>query len=261
MPIDPGAWTDAHCHLQDEAFASDTDQILERADVFGIRNLLVNGTGPDDWPRVAELATSRPGVLPQFGLHPWRAGKPSSDWENRLKTLLFRFPHAGVGEIGLDAKLTDTPMEAQRHAFRIQWDLARHLNRPCTVHLLGAWAELHEELKREPPPRFLLHAFNGSPEQVASLAKYPAWFSFGGAAMRQTNSTKLRDAIRAVPDDRLLLETDAPFQHPDGKDHRQEPAGLLKIAETVATVRGIPVDALRRLTAENFARYLEKGSR
>lgn len=253
---DKSAWADAHCHLQTEAFAPDLPRLLERAAVFGIRRFVVSATRPDDWDAVAALARRHAGVCPQFGVHPWHAAEATKAWETRLKEMLLRFPEAGIGEIGLDRKLTYTPIETQREVFRAQLRVAAALNRPCTIHLIGAWAELHEDLEAHSPPRFLLHAFNGSPEQVKAFAKRPCWFSFGGAVIRQSNSDKLRDAVRAVPDDRLLLETDAPNQHPEDRGARQEPAGLIRVAEAVARLRGLPVDRLRQQTARNLQAWL-----
>jgi TatD DNase family protein len=252
----PTAWTDAHCHLQDGVLTPDLPALLERSATFGIQRWLVNGTHPGDWKDVANLARRFPGIRPQFGIHPWHAADATDSWEPQLKGLLLEFPQAGIGEIGLDQQLTDTPIELQRKVFNAQLRIAVQLNRPCTFHLVSAWPELDACLKETCPPRFLLHSFSGSAEQVRGYAQKNAWFSFGGAVIRQSNSKKLHAAIQAVPRDRLLLETDAPFQHPDGKQARQEPAGLLRIAEAVANIRKIPVDILRQQTEENVATFL-----
>lgn len=250
-------WTDAHCHLQDPACLPEIESILDRATRNGIRRFVVNGTCPDDWERVASLADAHPEVLPHFGVHPWKVEGIREDWELLLRGYLYKYPRAGIGEIGLDSKLTSTPMDLQRKVFRRQWNLGRELHRPCTIHLIGAWAELHEELKQGAPSRFLLHSFGGSPEQVDVFAEQNAWFSFGGALLRTPASKKLRKAIQAVPGDRLLLETDSPFQHPQGYDHRQEPGNLLNIAETVARIRGVELDDLSKQTEDNLNRFLQ----
>ncbi|MGA0333396.1 MAG: TatD family hydrolase [Kiritimatiellia bacterium] len=248
--------TDAHCHLQDPAFADDLSEVLDRAARFGIRRLVVNGTSPADWLRVAELASAFPDrILPQFGVHPWRVGELPGDWKAQLSALLLRFPRAGIGEIGLDTQCTDAPIQLQLEIFREQWKLAAGLGRPCTVHLIKAWPEWTLVLQSQPPPRFLLHSYSGSAEQVQSWVKAGAYFSFGGAVLRRKDSRKLLQALRAVPAERLLLETDAPFQHPQGKTERQEPAGLAAIAETVAAIREVSLASLLQ-SSEQAARNL-----
>lgn len=254
MSTPPAGWTDAHCHLNEFAAEGRLQEVLARANVFAIRRFLVNGTRPEDWDAVARLHLHNPAVVPQFGLHPWFAER-DDNWETQLKEMLLRVPGAGVGEIGLDKKLTDTPWEAQVDAFHRQLDLARTLQRPCTVHAAGpVWDELIDGVRAHPPRALLLHAWGGGDRDLAAWIELNAWFSFGGALLRQPPSEKLRKTVLAVPLDRILLETDAPWQHPKGKAHRQEPAGLLSVAEAVARIKGVPLDTLRQVTEKNLAR-------
>jgi TatD DNase family protein len=227
--------TDAHCHLQNPAFAADLDQVLQRSRAAGVTRWVVNGTCPADWPRVAELADTLEGVLPQFGLHPWHADE-SSDWMPLLESYLERYPQAGVGEIGLDAKLTPIPLPQQLRAFRFQLRLAKRLQRPCTIHAVGVYPTLRTVLREEKPENVLLHAFGGSPQQVKDFTALGASFSFGGALLR---SPARNEALCAVPPGRLHLESDAPFQHPLGKSHRMEPAQL---ADILLRVRLLGID-------------------
>lgn len=244
--------TDAHCHLQDAAFADDLSVQIAQAALFGIRRFVVNGTHPSDWKSVAELAKKRSEIQPQFGVHPWKVENLPGDWEAQLQAQLLRFPTAGIGEVGLDGQLTDADMALQIAVLEAQLDIARRFNRPCTLHVVKAWPEIEKILKTRSELRFLLHSFSGSAEQVAGFLKYDCYFSFGGAVLRQPTSKKTLAALRAVPADRLLLETDAPFQHPDGKQHRQEPTGLLRIAESVAKIREERLDQLSPILEANM---------
>jgi TatD DNase family protein len=253
--MNPMTLSDAHCHLQDAAFADDLSAQLAQAELFGIRRFVVNGTHPSDWEAVVKLAKQRSEIIPQFGVHPWKVENLPGDWEGQLQTQLLRFPTAGIGEAGLDGQLTDAPMDLQIAVLETQLDIARRFNRPCTLHVVKAWPEIEKILKTHSDLRFLLHSFSGSAEQVAEFLKYDCYFSFGGAVLRQPPSMKTLAALRAVPADRLLLETDAPFQHPDGKQYRQEPPGLLRIAEAAAKIRGERLDQLSPILEANIHKF------
>ncbi|MDF3130634.1 TatD family hydrolase [Kiritimatiellaeota bacterium B1221] len=245
--------TDAHCHLQDPAFAGEMNTIIDRAKNFGIRRFVVNGTCPEDWSKVEDLAKNHSEVLPQFGVHPWKVADLPVNWMEKLKGYLLRFPLAGLGEIGLDRKLTDAPISQQIEIFRQQVELACEYHRPCTFHIVKAWEEFWSVLKEQAPEKFLLHSFRGSAEQVKAFEGYEAYFSFGGAVLRHPNSKKMAAALQAVPEDRMLLETDAPYQHPQGLRVRQEPAGLLVIAEKSAEIRGERLETVLKNCEANAA--------
>jgi TatD DNase family protein len=249
--MQPPAWTDAHCHLQDPAFAENLKEVLDRSRTFSVRRWIVNSTSPADWSAVARLADTVPGVQPQFGVHPWHADSLPDDWESQLTAWLLRVPSAGVGEIGLDAKWSPLDIGEQMERLENQLMLADRLQRPCTLHVVGAWSELHRVLDRVCPERCLLHRFSGSAEQAATFSRRGFWFSFGADVMRPSAAAKTASILQAIAPDRLLLETDSPYQHPAGKSHHQEPAGLLQVAETVAGLLRIPVDQLREQTESN----------
>ncbi len=253
IEIETVGWSDSHCHLQDFS-PEELSAVLKRADIFKIKRFHVNGTRPEDWIVVARLAANLPGVCPHFGLHPWQAAQ-TEDWETKLKEYLLRHPQAGLGEIGLDAKLTDTPMDAQRAAFQTQLALAAELQRPCTIHAVGGvWDMLLEDLQTHKPRAVLLHAWGGGTHLLPRWIECNAFFSFGGVLCRDPQSAKHVQAVEAIPLERILLETDSPWQHPKGKAHRQEPAGLLSIAEQVAKIKKVSLDLLRQVVEKNTNR-------
>lgn len=250
-------WTDAHCHLHEFIADGTLPEIRARAAASNVTAFLVNGTSPDDWVQVASLADA-PAVHPHFGLHPWFADR-SDDWEPRLRDLLHRFPRAGIGEIGLDNQLTDTPFGRQREVFRQQLHLARELERPCTIHAVGnVWDALLADVRACTPPSFLLHAWGGGTNNLKAWSALGAYFSFGGALCRTPHSRKLGDTLRQIPADRLLLETDAPWQDPRGPRHRSEPAQLPAVAERAASIKQIPIETLLLQTRQNTIRYLHR---
>ena len=251
---------DSHNHLQ--RFA-DPVRIIAALQAAGVAGCVVNGTGEDDWQSVASLAERYPDfVTPAFGLHPWKARQRSTDWLRKLETHLDRFPTASVGECGLDGWVAEPSLDVQREVFLPQLALARERRLPLTIHALKAWEPLFDAFATEPPPEnFLLHSFGGSPELVKRLSAIGAYFSFSGHFLHPRKS-KVLEAFKSVPPDRLLLETDAPdmlpppefIVHPlpDGQNH---PSNLTRIAAGLAAALGIGTGELAAITSANHARF------
>lgn len=254
-------FADSHNHLQ--RFA-DPPAIIKAMREAGVGICVVNGTSEADWPKVADLAEQHPDfVRPAFGLHPWMAANRTSGWLRHLEGWLDRFPLASLGECGLDGWVDQPVLAVQREVFLPQIAIARERNLPLTIHALKAWQPLIDALAAEPPPErgFLLHSFGGSAELVRRFADLGAYFSFSGYFLHP-KKTKVLDAYKAVPSDRLLLETDAPdmlppdshMTHPlpDGRNH---PANLPQIASGLAKALELSVEELRRNTRLNHERF------
>lgn len=233
--------TDAHNHLQDARFDSIRETVVAEMLASGVTRCVVNGTCPDDWPKVAALAKQYPElVIPSFGLHPWK--KPTADWKEQLLHYLDAFPNCGLGECGLDRWIKGYDIDLQTEMFITQLEIATERNLPLSIHCLKAWGPLLDILESNQLPErgFLLHSYGGSAELIPRLAKLGAYFSFSGYFLHPKKA-KVLDAFQAGPSDRLLLETDAPdmlppesfIMHPlpDGLNH---PANLISIAEAAS---------------------------
>ena len=207
---------DAHCHLADARLAHCAAGIAAEARSAGVRHAVVNGTCQGDWASVAALAAAAPhGVLlPAFGLHPWRVADASPGWEEALEAALVAAPRAALGECGLHHGGT-APLAAQTTALRSQLALAVRLRRPATLHCVRAFGPLLDELQASAPTAgfrdtgLLLHSYSGSVATVPRLVALGAHFSFS-ATVASVAPERAAALLRAVPDDRLLLETDAP---------------------------------------------------
>jgi len=257
---------DCHLHLQDPDLAGRLDEVLGRARAAGVERLVVNGSSEDDWPAVLDLARRLPEVVPCFGLHPWYVGERSSRWIEALEGHLAAVPSA-VGEIGLDQWKKGLDEGAQEECFRAQVDLARRLRRPAMVHCVQAWGWLLDVLGRDPlPAGLLVHAFGGSVEAMGRLADLGAFFSFAGDTLEERKTHK-REAARAAPLDRILVETDAPDMLPppafrrasvrdDRGRERNEPANLPDVLRGIAALRGEPEERLAAAVGENARRLL-----
>lgn len=204
---------DAHCHLQDPRIFSLAPQLIRSSLDTGIAHFAVNGITEKDWHLVKQMSISYPSVVPSFGVHPWFVLERTTDWFTNLRAYFESTPSAAVGEIGLDkgsrGKLID--FDVQVEVFRRQLELAKELKRPASVHCVRAFGDLLDVMKSTGPfpEGVILHSFLGSAEMVPELANLGAYFSFSGFLMSM-KSQKAKKMLKAVPTDRILLETDAP---------------------------------------------------
>lgn len=275
---------DAHNHLQDGWLAPYLDRLAEELPALGLRGAVVNGTCEDDWEEVAALGRRFAWVRPSYGLHPWDAGNRSAGWLDRLRARLAADPAAGVGEIGLDRWILDdarpddprlaglrrAPLDEQGEVFIKQLSLAAAENRPVTIHCLQAYGALEGVLRHVNTPErgFLLHAYGGPAEMVATFAGRGAYFSFNGSFLDARHAAK-REAFRRMPADRLLVETDAPamplpaaharFALPSSPSGSpvNHPANLAATYAALAELRGVSLDALAAQVEENFHRFFD----
>ncbi len=258
---------DAHIHLTDKAFEGRLESVLEGARGVGIQRFLSCATEPADWSALRQLAEKVPGVMPAFGLHPWFIEGQLEDWLAQLEDFLTSIPSC-LGEVGLDhIKAKGETRQAQAEVLKIQLTLARKLQRPVilhTVRALGLVLDLVEEAG--PLPGFSLHAFGGPPELIVRAVKLGGYFSIGAAPLNPARA-HAREAFLAVPLDRLLIETDAPWLIPP-EEYRSfpledtdgslwnHPANLAACAVGLSELRGMPVEVFTEAVWANFHRLL-----
>ncbi len=205
---------DAHCHLHDPRLDPWRERALQDARELGVAGFACCAAEEAEWDAVLELAQAHPDVVPSLGLHPWFVASARPGWQQRLEARLRALPWVGVGEAGLDKARKGrgiAGMEDQEAALVDQARLAVELCRPMALHGVRAWGRILELLRPlgPHPAGWLLHSFSGSAELVGPLADLGAYFSFSGTVTRH-RATRTHAAARAVPADRLLVETDAP---------------------------------------------------
>lgn len=199
------------CRVKEEQVSA----IIKEANVDGVQQFVVNGCWQEDWNLVLSLAEKYKGCIsPQLGLHPWWVGHKSVDWYDRLTALLEQHPHAGLGECGLDKgarALHAAHFDQQLQAFELQLQLANRLKRPVSIHCVKAYGPVVSALERlRISVPVVLHAWTGSADMTIRFLKLPSvYFSLNGYITKIPPNRAL-PMVRAVPLERLLLESDAP---------------------------------------------------
>ncbi len=206
---------DAHCHLHLKDFDGMRDGVLRRAREAGVTGFLTCGVDDEDWDAALELAEKEPDVFAGIGIHPLSLRKwPEDEDAQRLERLASKAAAnrpilSAIGECGLDARLTDVPMERQRRMLSAHLQTARALDIPVVLHCVRAQDELLQVIRDFPGIRGVLHGFSGSLEQARALFRLGEFaVSFGGALTLP--SKKRRSLVRGLPPHLILAETDGP---------------------------------------------------
>jgi TatD DNase family protein len=254
---------DAHNHLQDSRFDPYRDSIISSLRMLNVRGTVVNGTTETDWSPVHTLAASDPSIIPSFGIHPWFAAARTSGWARSLERIVAS-TRSAIGETGLDRYIPNYDIEDQKIVFEHHLRLAVKLNRPITIHCLYAVDDLVEVFKRVPVPAcgFLIHAYSCGSKWIEQFTQLGAYFSFSGYFLNQGKEERL-ETFRAIPDERLLVETDAPSMllPPEKerfslgtKEQINHPGNLLVAYQELAALRGVSEDEIRHQAEKNFLR-------
>lgn len=254
---------DSHCHLNYPQLA-DTAAVIARAREAGVMLMQTISTQRKDFAEVKALAEAHTEIYCSIGIHPHEA-EPHEDIT--AEELLAEANHPrviGIGETGLDYYYEHSPREAQQRLFRRHIAVARQLDLPVIVHSRDADEDtvsiLGDEMEKG-AFRFLIHCFSSTKYLADESVKMGGYISCSGI-LTFKKSQALRDAVRDVPLDRLLVETDAPYLAPE--PHRGkpcEPAYTALTAATVAAVKGVTPQEAARITSDNFFRLFSKAAR
>ena len=258
---------DAHAHYAAHELGQHWQQISDDIAHIGLQQAVVNGTCPADWPDVLRLAELDQRIIPAIGLHPWQVNDAPADWQAQFLHALASGAQV-VGEIGLDKWIEGYDLELQQAAFHWQLAQATTRNLPTSIHCLKAIGPLMETLRAAALPArgIHLHAYNGPVELIPELVELGTYFSFNAGQLKAGKSN-VPERIRAVPDERLLIETDAPdmlpppelraFELPQAGNERTltHPATLKCGYQAIATLRGSLLESLTEQVALNFQTY------
>jgi TatD DNase family protein len=232
---------DTHCHLAFEAFAPDREAVVARAQAAGVRACLVVGVDEASSRAALAAAEALPGwAFATAGIHPTEADVADPGRWPALLELLASGRFTAVGETGLDEFHKDTAVEAQVASLHRHVQAALDLDLPVVLHCREAFPRLLGELERWRGSglRGVLHCFTGGPAEAEGLLGLGLHLGIGGAATYKGNAS-LREAVRATPVERLVLETDAPWLTPQAvRGRRNEPAFVAHVAAALVADRG-----------------------
>ncbi len=243
-------FTDAHCHLGSRQFDRDRDEMIHRMISKDVTKVIMICCGRHDLEHGIRLRKENPGFKLAMGIHPQDLEEDNQpDRLERFRRTVLEVHPDMIGEIGLDYYSHPHTKTYQKGFFIEQLKLAAELGLPVDIHCRKASADTLQILE-EIPVKGIIHSYSGSVEMAARFMKAGYSISFG-ASVLFPNAKKPALVIGSVPLNRLLIETDAPYQSPV-RDHRHEPEDVLHIYEAVSRIRNISLPELEEAVENNF---------
>ena len=252
---------DTHTHLDQPEFDADRAEVIARAHQSGVETILAVGVDLPSSRAAVRLAEQFPGVYAAVGVQPNHcAAVADGDWEQIVA--LARHPRVvAIGETGLDCYWDYAPLELQRTFFGKHIQLSAQCGLPLVIHCRDAQPQVLEMLgsaAASGPLRGVVHAFSGDASFAQQCVAMGLHISFAGSvSFTNKKFAELRQAAAAVPDDRILLETDSPYMVPHplrGKQQRNEPSLLVYTAQALAALRGTAPEQLAAQSTANARR-------
>ncbi|MBT8103896.1 MAG: TatD family hydrolase [Gammaproteobacteria bacterium] len=256
---------DIGANLAHDSFADDRDDVVQRAADAGVTRIIVTGSSDNSNVEAAALAESRPGVLySTAGVHPHHAADYTDESDALIRELVNKEVVVAVGECGLDYFRNFSPRDAQLDAFRRQLEIAKDCRLPVFLHQRDAHDDFVEVLESALPElsRAVAHCFTGEGESLHEYIAMGLYVGITGWICDERRGKHLHDVVSVIPDDRLLIETDAPYLlprtiSPRPKTRRNEPAYLVEVLNTVAEARGQSADHVAEITTRNAVRFFD----
>lgn len=246
---------DSHCHIYYDDFQHDLAQVFERAEAAGVKGMIVVGADPVTSRQAVEIAASHPALFCTVGIHPHDAAGVDEAAFMALEELARTSPKCvAIGEIGLDFYRNRSPREDQERVFRHFLQMAKRLDKPVVIHDRDAHAETLAMIREAGVTKGVMHCFSGDLAFARQCLDLGLYLSIPGTVTYPSNE-QLREVVRNVPLERLLLETDCPYLSPvPHRGKRNEPAYTRITAEKVAELRGLTVEDVGRITTMNAGR-------
>jgi TatD DNase family protein len=252
---------DTHCHLDFPDFESERDGIVARAQASGIARMVTISTRVRRFTAIRAIAEAYDNVFCSVGTHPHNAAEEPDITADDLMGLARHPKVIAIGEAGLDYHYDRSPRDLQAKGFRTHIAAARATGLPLVIHARNADADIAAILEDETGKGafpFILHCFSSGRGLAETGVALGGYVSFSGI-LTFKGSQALRDIARDLPEDRLLVETDAPYLAPvPHRGQRNEPAYVAETARVLAEIRGKPVEDIASITTANALRIFSK---
>ena len=247
---------DSHCHLTDARLESQLDSVLARAAANGVTRMITIGTDLEDARRAIALCGRATNVRCAVGIHPNHAQDVAESDLPRLREIQDNPAVVALGEMGLDYFHKHASREKQFRVFAYQLQLAAELRRPVVIHSREAIDDTLAVLRDFPSVAAVFHCFTGTAAEASRILAQGYLLGFTGPVTYK-KSDELRAIVRDVPDDRLLVETDAPYLTPEPmrKQKTNEPSFVRYVAEAVAREKGWSLEQTDAVTTANAERF------
>jgi TatD DNase family protein len=249
---------DTHCHLADAKFRDDVEDVIARASEAGVGQIIsVGAIGPIENDRLTvEIAERHENIFAAVGVHPHDAKDCTPDRIARLRALATSKKVVAIGESGLDFYYKHSPPDAQEASLRAHLALAGELDLPIVIHCRDAERRMVEIMREVgiPPRGGVIHCFTGNAVAARQFRALGFCTSFSGIVTFK-NAAPIREAAAMVPDDRVMVETDAPYLAPEPyRGKRNEPAYVMRTLEMVANLRHVDAAVLGAHVIANASR-------
>ena len=254
---------DSHCHLDFDTFDEDRDQVIRRAFDAGIDIMVTICTRLSRYDQIRSLTDVSARLYCSVGIHPHQVAEEDTASLEALITRAADPKVVGIGETGLDYYYDQSPREDQKSSFLTHITAARKSGLPLIVHTRDADDDMIQILQQEMGKGAftgVLHCFSSTRKLAETALELGFYISCSGIVTFK-NAEDLRDIIRDVPVDRLIVETDSPFLAPIPKrGKRNEPSFVVHTAEKVAELKGMAIDEFSRTSTDNFFRLFNKAT-
>jgi TatD DNase family protein len=261
----PHSLIDTGANIAHDGFDDDREDMMRRAADAGVDKIIVTGSSDESNVQAANLAEQSHGVLySTAGVHPHHASDYTDDSDALIRSLVKKDCVVAVGECGLDYFRNFSPREAQLDAFKRQLDIAKDSGLPVFLHQRDAHDDFVELLEPALPDlsRAVAHCFTGEGESLREYIAIGLYIGITGWICDERRGKHLHDIVSIIPDDKLLIETDAPYLlprtiRPKPKSRRNEPMYLPEVVRVLAEARGQTEDHIAAITTANAIRFFE----
>lgn len=251
-------YIDSHAHYDDEAFDADRDELLNRLHANGVRNIVNIGCNLERSQYSVDLAASFPFVYAAVGVHPDDAAYTPDGYLSKLEYMTANPKVVAVGEIGLDYHTEGYDRDLQIRFFNEQLDLAERAGLPVVIHSRDATEDTMNILRSRGKVSGVMHCFSGSAETAKQVLALGMNISFTGV-LTFKNARKALEALKVIPLDRLMLETDCPYMAPEPNRGKRCDSGMIvHVIDKIAEIKNIAPETVAKTTMENTLKLFNR---